>query len=79
MLPMLLESFVGTGVRLYNLSDYLPITHAPSEDMRRNQHLITNDVVKYMAEYEVGVFVVRYYARARSRYDRALIIPALAW
>jgi len=26
------------------------------EDMRRNQHLITNDVKKYMTEYEVSRF-----------------------
>jgi hypothetical protein len=33
----------------------------PQEDMRRNQHLITNDVVRYMAEYEVSyaLFCVR--------------------
>jgi hypothetical protein len=24
-----------------------------AEDMRRNQHLITDDVMKYMAEYDV--------------------------
>jgi hypothetical protein len=31
--------------------------------MRRNQHLIANDVERYMAEYEVGLFIpVRFYA-----------------
>jgi anaphase-promoting complex subunit 2 len=49
MLPMLLESFVGTCC---DQSFIRCITR--TEDMRRNQHLITNDVVRYMTEYEVG-------------------------
>jgi anaphase-promoting complex subunit 2 len=31
--------------------EYIP------EEMRRNQHLITDDVMKYMAEYDVRRFV----------------------
>ena len=52
MLPMLLESFVG--VSLFNGTIAVPEypTQSP-EDMRRNQYLITNDVERYMAEYEV--------------------------
>jgi hypothetical protein len=46
----------------------------PSEDMRRNQHLITNDVVKYTAEYEVGVFYS--FSISGARLDS---IPASAW
>ena len=48
---MLLESFVGAVLNLRCSSQRLNI---PPEDMRLNQHLITNDVVRYMAEYEVG-------------------------
>ena len=33
--------------------------------MRRNLHLITNDVVRYMAEYEVRRFVLRAFFFAR--------------
>ncbi len=50
MLPMLLESFVGV-FSLYSFRrkdvNYM------LEDMRRNQHLITNDVMRYMAQYDV--------------------------
>ena len=34
------------------ISSVSKYTYMP-EDMRRNQHLITNDVMKYMAEYDV--------------------------
>jgi hypothetical protein len=50
MLPMLLESFVGTSVYTHHVSC---ARSTISEDMRRHQHLITNDVMRYMAEYEV--------------------------
>jgi hypothetical protein len=50
MLPMLLESFVGTFVYIQHVSRARTTI---SEDMRRHQHLITNDVIRYMAEYEV--------------------------
>jgi anaphase-promoting complex subunit 2 len=52
MLPMLLESFVGAS--LFNGTIAVPESPTQSpEDMRRNQYLITNDVERYMAEYEV--------------------------
>ena len=50
MLPMLLESFVGTFVRTECVSS---ARTTASEDMRRHQYLITNDVMRYMEEYEV--------------------------
>lgn len=52
MLPMLLESFVGAS--LFNDTTAVPKTLTQLlEEMRRNQYLITNDVERYMAEYEV--------------------------
>jgi hypothetical protein len=52
MLPMLLESFVGASLFNGTIAVPEPPTQPP-EDMRRNQYLITNDVERYMAEYEV--------------------------
>jgi hypothetical protein len=47
---MLLENFVGTFVHTSHVDR---AQSAASEDMRRHQYLITNDVMRYMAEYEV--------------------------
>ena len=53
---MLLESFVGAFLVPWHDSRCLNSRpNQPQEDMRCHQHLITNDVVRYMAEYEVCV------------------------
>ena len=66
MLPMLLESFVGTPFPF----PACPGARAtPSEDMRRHQHLITNDVTRFLAEYEVSRFPYAPYATRRPELD----------
>lgn len=37
--------------------------------MRRHQHLITNDVTRYMAEYEVGRFPYASYVTRQPELD----------
>jgi hypothetical protein len=63
---MLLESFVGAS--LFNGAIAVPEPPTqPPEDMRRNQYLITNDVERYMAEYEVRYAPLPFYAPAGAK------------
>jgi len=56
-----------SSVRLFH-SLHVPGARAtPSEDMRRHQHLITNDVTRFLAEYEVSRFPYAPYATRRPR------------